>query len=198
MQRASRPLRALVLLTLVTALAAAPSWAARRRHEDTGFQLFTSPQSKPIVLSADGSRLYVANTTSNSVSVVSTASHAEIKTIEVGMDPVGLALRPDGQELWVANHVSDSVSVIDLNAANDTFEHVVATLDDFDANGATLFDEPTAIAFAGNAKAYVSLSSTNDIAASSRSSARGSVWSTWSARAWRRSTGPSATARSSS
>ncbi|MDJ0868282.1 MAG: YncE family protein [Myxococcota bacterium] len=154
----------LVLLALVVALAAAPAWAARRRHEDTGFQLFTSPQSKPIVLNADGSRLYVANTTSNSVSVVSTASNSQTKTIEVGMDPVGLALRPDGLELWVANHVSDSVSVIDLNPASDTFEHVVATIDDFDANGATRFDEPAAIVFASNGKAYVSLSSTNDIA----------------------------------
>jgi hypothetical protein len=41
---------------------------------------------------------------------------------------------------------------------------VIETIQDFDANGATLFDEPVGIAFASNTKAYVALSSRNDIA----------------------------------
>ena len=57
-------------LVLIVGLAVDPAGAARRRHEAVGFQLFTSPQANPIALSPNGSRLYVANTTSRSVSVV--------------------------------------------------------------------------------------------------------------------------------
>ena len=83
----------------------------------------------------------------------------------MGIDPVSLAVRPDGKEVWVSNHVSDSVSVIDNDSASPTFLHVIATVQDFDAKTkATRFDEPVGIAFAGNEKAYVALSSENQIA----------------------------------
>ena len=75
-----------------------------------------------------------------------------------------MAVRPDGLEVWVSNHVSDSVSVIDTNAASPTFNQVIETIQDFDSAGATLFDEPVGIAFASNTKAYVALSSRNDVA----------------------------------
>ena len=39
-------------------------------HEGVGRDLFTSPQADPVALSPDGTRLYVANTTSNTVSLV--------------------------------------------------------------------------------------------------------------------------------
>ncbi|HND55933.1 MAG TPA: hypothetical protein PLV92_26130, partial [Pirellulaceae bacterium] len=76
-----------------------------------------------------------------------------------------MAVRPDGRELWVANHVSDSVSIIDLDSASSTFQHVIDTVQEFDLRTRTsLFDEPVGIAFADNAKAYVALSSENQIA----------------------------------
>ena len=56
--------------------------------EATGFQLFTSPQSNPIALSADGSRVYVANTTSNTLGVIDTGSNVEIARVRVGIEPV--------------------------------------------------------------------------------------------------------------
>ena len=88
-----------------------------------------------------------------------------MKRISVGIDPVGLAIRPDGKELWVTNHISDSVSVIDTDAKKTTFHHVVGTVQDFDqTTKSTRFDEPVGIAFANNSKAYVSLSSENQIA----------------------------------
>ncbi|MDA0282867.1 MAG: ankyrin repeat domain-containing protein [Planctomycetota bacterium] len=85
--------------------------------------------------------------------------------VNVGIDPVGIAVRPDGKEVWVSNHVSDSVSVIDNDSKSPTYLHVVATIQEFDPKTkATRFDEPVGIAFASNEKAYVALSSENQIA----------------------------------
>jgi len=133
-------------------------------HEAVGLQLFESPQADPLVLSPDGARLYSVLTTTGRVRVISTAQLAELVSIEVGVDPVSLALRPDGTELWVANHVSDSVSVISLVAGPNQYK-VVETIQSVDsANLISDFDEPVGIAFASNAKAFVALSSRNQIA----------------------------------
>jgi YVTN family beta-propeller protein len=116
------------------------------------------------VVSPDGSSVWVANTTSNTVSLILTPSNAVSANIPVGIDPVGLAMRPDGLELWVANHISDSISVIDTDSTSASYLRVIETIQDVDGNGVTQFDEPVGIAFASNSKAYVSLSSRNDIA----------------------------------
>ena len=122
-----------------------------------------SPHARPIVLGGD--YVYVANTPSDTVDVIHAKTREVVKRIPVGIDPVGLAIRPDGKELWVTNHISDSVSVIDTDAKKTTFHHVVGTVQDFDqTTKATRFDEPVGIAFANNSKAYVSLSSENQIA----------------------------------
>jgi YVTN family beta-propeller protein len=168
--RPFRPARAALALGAVAALAVPEaSLAGRRRsgpdnHEAVGFQTFTSPQSNPLALSPDGTRLYVANTTSGTVSVINTASSAVAATVPVGLEPVSVAVRPDGLEVWVSNHVSDSVSVIDTNPASPTLHRVIETIQEFDAAGATLFDEPVGIAFASNSKAYVALSSRDVVA----------------------------------
>jgi YVTN family beta-propeller protein len=133
-------------------------------HEPIGFQTFASPQSNPIVLSPDRAFVYVANTTSNSVSFLRTSDFKVAHTVTVGLEPVSLAVRPNGLELWVSNHVSDSVSVIDTDAASASYGQVIETIQAFDANGVTRLDEPVGIAFANDAKAYVALSSRNRIA----------------------------------
>jgi YVTN family beta-propeller protein len=163
--RSRLALRPLVLAAaLLGAGQLGPTCSTTSTHEPKGQQTFTSPQSKPIVLSSDGTRLFVANTTSGSVSVIDTADHSTIAQIEVGLEPSGLALKPDGTELWVSNHLSDTVSVIDLVPGSPTQLRVVETIQDLDANGVTQFDEPVGIAFASDAKAYVALSSRNDVA----------------------------------
>ncbi|HEX2484334.1 MAG TPA: YncE family protein, partial [Myxococcota bacterium] len=152
------PFRVALVAVAVASLAPIASEAGRPRppstHESVGFQNFQSPQANPIALSPDGSKLYVANTTSGTVSVISTGTSSVIATVNVGVEPVSVAVRPDGLEVWVSNHVSDSVSVIDTNPASPTFHRVKETIQEFDAAGATLFDEPVGIAFASNAKAY--------------------------------------------
>ena len=156
---------ALVGLALLGGLAAPAAWAGRPRiHEDIGFQLFESPQVNPIALSPDGTRLYVAITTANIVEVYDASTRRRLAVVQVGIDPCSLAVRPDGRELWVANHVSDSVSVIDTAPGSASQYTVVETIDQVTTGGVTSFDEPVGIAFAGNAKAYVALSSRNRIA----------------------------------
>ncbi len=156
---------AAVLSIGAVALVAPAADAARQRvHEDAGFELFESPQSNPLALSPDAGRLYVANTTANTVEVYDTATRARLAIVPVGIDPVALAVRPDGMQLWVANHVSDSVSVIDTDLASPSRYTVIETVQQVDANGVTQFDEPVGVAFASNQKAYVALSSRNRIA----------------------------------
>jgi YVTN family beta-propeller protein len=71
----------------------------------------------------DGTKLYVANTMSGTVTVIKTnISNGVISRptlhIRVGTEPYGLALTPNGQKLYVSNARSNSVSVIDT--ASDT------------------------------------------------------------------------------
>ena len=128
-----------------------------------GHPSFLSPHSRPMAL--NGEHVFVANTPADTVDVIDRRTGRVVRRIAVGVDPVGLALRPDGKELWVSNHISDSVSVIDLDSENATRFHVVATVQDLDPRTkATRFDEPVGIAFATNDKAYVALSSENKIA----------------------------------
>jgi YVTN family beta-propeller protein len=154
----------LVLVASVLAFAQlGPSCNNPPPHEPKGQQTFTSPQSKPIALTSDGLQLFVANTTNGTVSVFDTFTFELLGEIEVGLEPVGLAIKPDGSELWVSNHLSDSVSVIDL-VPGPTQYRIVETVQDLDADGVSHFDEPVGIAFANDAKAYVALSSRNDVA----------------------------------
>lgn len=127
-----------------------------------GYPLMESPHSNPIAINGD--YVYVTNTPSSTVDVIDRNSQKIIERIHVGIDPVSIAVRPDGKEVWVSNHVSDSVSVIDSDPQSPTFHVVIATIQEFDSKNATTFDEPVGIAFASNSKAYVALSSANQIA----------------------------------
>jgi YVTN family beta-propeller protein len=76
-----------------------------------------------MILNAARTRLYVANSNSDSVSVVDTASDRVVETISVrlaekalpGSSPEGLALSPDGATLYVANAHSNAVAVVALS-----------------------------------------------------------------------------------
>ncbi len=131
--------------------------------QSVGHPLFCSPHFSPIAISGD--RVFVVNTPSDTVDVIDRQTREIASRINVGIDPVSIAVRPDGKEVWVSNHISDSVSVIDNDPASVTHLQVVATIQQFDPKTrATHFDEPVGIAFAGNEKAYVALSSENEIA----------------------------------
>jgi YVTN family beta-propeller protein len=74
-------------------------------------------------LSADGSRLYVANANSDSISVIDTQSRQVIETISTppdaslpfGSAPNALALSADGKNLFVANGGNNAIGIINLS-----------------------------------------------------------------------------------
>ncbi len=134
-----------------------------RQPLSVGYPSFESPHAAPIAIHGD--RVFVVNTPASTLDVIDRTSKKIVARIRVGVEPVSVAVRPDGREVWVTNHISDSVSVIDNQPSSETDLQVVATVQEFDAKTrATRFDEPVGIAFAGNDKAYVALSSENQIA----------------------------------
>ncbi len=176
-------LTSLSLTVLLLALAVPEAAdAARRRPPNlrpaVGSQLFTSPQTNPVALSCDGSLVYVANTTSGTLSLVNAnAPYVTLAEIDVGMEPVGVAVRPkadcsdpgEDEQVFVTNHLSDSISVVSANAAR-----VVQTLQELDGDGVTTTDEPVGIAFHGSSQAFVSLDRPNQIV---KLTEAGGVWS---------------------
>jgi len=146
-----------------TAVANGRKANAPRKPAAVGHPTFVSPHASPIAI--NDSRVFVVNTPSDTVDVIDRKTRKIVARVNVGIDPVSVAVRPDGKEVWVSNHVSDSVSVIDSDPKRPTYLQVIATIQDFDPKTkATRFDEPVAIAFANNDKAYVALSSENTIA----------------------------------
>jgi YVTN family beta-propeller protein/VCBS repeat-containing protein len=67
----------------------------------------------PIGVVVVGTKAYVANQSSNSVSVIDTSTKTVVKTISVGYAPTGVAAAPDQTKVYVANGWSNTVSVID-------------------------------------------------------------------------------------
>lgn len=155
----------LLLIAGFVSFANASLFAAdsNRPPKKVGHPSMESPHASPIVV--HGNFVYVVNTPAGTVDVIDRMGRRIVARIAVGVDPVSIAVRPDGAEIWVSNHVSDSVSVIDTDPKSVTHFQVVATIQEFDpTTKATRFDEPVGIAFASNEKAYVALSSENQIA----------------------------------
>ncbi|MBM3214062.1 hypothetical protein FJZ36_04025 [Candidatus Poribacteria bacterium] len=77
-----------------------------------------------MALSPDGSRLYVANANSHTVSVIDTGSDAVLDTLSAkpmdvlpfGSAPNALAISPDGSRLYVAIGGNNALAVIDLGS----------------------------------------------------------------------------------
>jgi DNA-binding beta-propeller fold protein YncE len=145
-QRGQRPRTALKRMLRALAFAtAAMSLNATVGAAAPSFVEFESGHVRPLVQSADGTRLFVVNTPNNTLDIFKiTSSGLELQArVPVGLEPVAVAQRTDN-EVWVVNHLSDSVSVVSL----DGVPHVTRTL--------LVGDEPRDIVFAGApAKAFI-------------------------------------------
>ncbi len=107
----------------------------------------------PIV--ADGKDAFA---TTGTVSVVDMAGGKEVKTINVGLHPAGMAI--SGSSLYVANAYSDSLSVIDLNS-----DRVVRTIDlSVPIAGGVFGSGPNSVAVTDDGRAYVTLGQANAVA----------------------------------
>lgn len=155
----------IVLLPLAAFALLAFSCDGRVDLPRSGAQLYLSPQTDPMALSNDGTHLYVANTTSGTLSVLDLANPLAptvVAEVKVGHDPTSVAVLPGlvgGDELvFVVNHISDSISVVSRNKLA-----VVQTIQELDAEGVTLTDEPVSIEFASAQRAFVTLDQPNQV-----------------------------------
>jgi DNA-binding beta-propeller fold protein YncE len=132
-----------------------------------GSQLFLGPQANPVALSGDGSVVYALNTSAGTLSIRSAAApYGLIAEIPVGLEPVGLAVRPklspadplEDEWVLVANHVSDSIAVVSLAR-----RAVIDVIQVLDGNGVSTTDEPVGIAFDGRDRAFVTLDHRSEV-----------------------------------
>ncbi|MCA9145911.1 MAG: beta-propeller fold lactonase family protein [Planctomycetaceae bacterium] len=79
-----------------------------------------------LAVSPDGKRLFTANRTANSVSIIDIAAGNVIAEVPVGGGPNGVAVSPGGETVYVANRLDDTVSVVDVAAARVTQQIAVA------------------------------------------------------------------------
>jgi YVTN family beta-propeller protein len=73
----------------------------------------TSGSQRGVAFSPDGSRVYIVDTTTDSVAVVDTATNTVLTNIFVQDVPSIIAINQEGTRAYVTNSYSDSVSVID-------------------------------------------------------------------------------------
>jgi YVTN family beta-propeller protein len=111
---------------------------------------------------SDGTPIVVdrkdAFTLTGTVSVVDLTEGKEVKTIQVGLHPVGMAI--SGSNLYVANAYSDSLSVIDLHT-----DAVIRTINLSVPIARGVFGSgPNGVAVTEDGKAYVTLGQANSVA----------------------------------
>ncbi|MGH9143225.1 MAG: cytochrome D1 domain-containing protein, partial [Vicinamibacterales bacterium] len=66
-----------------------------------------------LAVSADGTRLYVANEDTETLSVVDVAAGTIIAAVKVGEEPEGVTIRPDGKVVYVTSEGDGAVFAID-------------------------------------------------------------------------------------
>src|SRR5262245_18664405 len=66
-----------------------------------------------LAVSADGTRMYVANEDAAQLSVVDIGSGAVVATVKIGEEPEGVTIRPDGKVVYVTSEEDGAVFAID-------------------------------------------------------------------------------------
>jgi YVTN family beta-propeller protein len=97
--------------------------------------------------------------TTGTISIVDLATNKEVRTINVGLHPAGMAI--SGNNLYVANSYSDNLMVIDLAT-----DKILRTINlSVPIAGGVFGSGPNAIALTDDGRAYVTLGQANAIAA---------------------------------
>ena len=85
-----------------------------------------------VAVSPDGTRVYVANSGTTTVSVIDTTTNPHtVSAVTVGTNPRGVAVSPDGTRVYVTNHLDGNVSVIDTTATPNTVTSVTVGTNPF-------------------------------------------------------------------
>lgn len=88
------------------------------------FALTTGQEvSHMVALTPDGSRAFVANIGSGSLTAVDLERRQVLASIPTGAGAEGVAVTPDGRQVWVTNRAADTVTVLDA-----AYLEVLATL----------------------------------------------------------------------
>ncbi len=87
-----------------------------------------SPGIRDIAITPDGTRLYVTDPTTNSLSVFDVLTAAHITSITVGTRPQAVSILPDGTRAFVANTGSNDVSVVDIVPTSANYHKVILTI----------------------------------------------------------------------
>src|SRR5262249_2173645 len=66
-----------------------------------------------LAISADGTRLYVANEDAATASVVDVATGNIVQAVKIGDEPEGVAIRPDGKVVYVTSEEDGAIFAID-------------------------------------------------------------------------------------
>ncbi|WP_158990276.1 gliding motility-associated C-terminal domain-containing protein [Mucilaginibacter sp. L196] len=109
----------------------------------------SSGESTGIVVSPDGTTLYVANYVTGTVSVVNIATSTVVAVIQVGSNPYGIAISPDGSKVYVAFTYTSNISVIDTKTNNISANLILGSVPD--------------IAVSPNGNIYVPISNLNNV-----------------------------------
>jgi YVTN family beta-propeller protein len=123
----------------------------------TAIAVGTQGDPGAIVVTPDGTKVYVANFSSHSVSVIATASNTVTATVTVGAGvtgaPIALAVTPSSAHVYVADQGNGQVD--DITTASNTVTATITVGSMVDANVAGGGD-PNILAVApGGAKVYV-------------------------------------------
>ena len=81
-----------------------------------------------VVVNPASNLVYVANSSSNTVSVIYAATNTVVTTIPVGITPIAVAITPDGKTLYVGNVAYDK-SNITISVVDTPTNTVTTTID---------------------------------------------------------------------
>ncbi len=82
--------------------------------EETVHAIGTAAQASHMVaLTPDGTRAFVANIASGSITALDLHTNKLIKEVKTGAGSEGIAVTPNGQEVWVTNRSAETVSIVD-------------------------------------------------------------------------------------
>jgi YVTN family beta-propeller protein len=70
--------------------------------------------SHMVAATPDGTRAFVANIGSGTVTAIDLREARKLKDIETGAGAEGVAVTPDGKRVWVGNRAADTLSIVDV------------------------------------------------------------------------------------